>query len=76
MFTFDIDFARERCINGSYDVIRFTVAVNDSQRNVYITTEDSLLHVCENIAFYKESLVNFLSEQGFEYTCLICISYV
>ena len=76
MFTFDIALAKECCVNGSYDVICFTVAMDDSRRNVFLTTEDSLLHVCENIAYYKESLVNFLSEQGFEYMCLTGISYV
>lgn len=77
MFTLDLQVAKEMLAGSAESIIMFLVLVDSGRKlPVYVVTDSSLVEVCLNISDYRDSLIDIVSEKGFEYGALLGVSYV
>lgn len=76
MFTFDLQSAKQNCLDSKDDVLIFVVRL-DNGRNlpVYFSTSECLLSVMENIKDYRVALKEYLYGFGYLYVSLKCVGY-
>lgn len=77
MFTLDFNYAKVTLAGSSDSVIMFLILVDVGRKlPVYFITDFSLVEVCLNISDYRDSLIEFISKEGFNYGALVGVSYV
>ena len=76
MFTFDLQSAKQNCLDSKDDILIFVVRL-DNGRNlpVYFSTSECLLSVMENIKDYRAALKEHLYDFGYLYGSLKCVGY-
>lgn len=76
MFAFDLQSAKQNCLDSKDDVLIFVVRL-DNGRNlpVYFSTSECLLSVMENIKDYRVALKEYLYGFGYLYGSLKCVGY-
>ena len=77
MFTLDIKIAKEVLAGSTESIIMFLVLVDSGRKlPVYTVTDFSLVEICLHIFDYRDSLIDTVSKEGFEYGALVGVSYV
>lgn len=77
MFTFDLEKAKSWRTSDSHVIVMFVVLLaNGRKLPVYHVTTSSLMDVFDDIRVICGIVADFCSSDGYEYGCLVGVSYV
>ena len=77
MFTFDLEKAKSWKTSDSHVIVMFLVLLaNGRKLPVYHVTASSLMDVFDDIHVFRGIVADFCSAGGYEYGCLVGVSYV